>query len=605
MAHHQMRSICVSLVMLLLLSPTFSQTKTGSQPDFEPLNEAPRISIYQVLDQSRQLAEEARGLQPSEEEAIYIVRMSDRLWQWDQVFARRLLMRAFDLTVESLRDHRGANPSLSNADPRLQFRQIAAIAGRHDAKLEKQLTESWHLSLASEGDEVASSQTDPAQLSYLLLGESAGFLGKDDQKVRVLFRQSVYNRVLPAHCFWLMSQRRRSSDLTDSLFSDALDVLVQRPLHEANELLLLSSYLFSPNHSIGYDIIGGYNAANISGNVSAPPPNSILAKKYLEVVLMQLNPGDAVPSDVVYFELKNLLPQYQLLAPELLNDVYARMGSLAPSVSGNDTTAYARASNARTASESDSNANWEERLRKADKLDNAGRRDLEYFTIIEGYLLPKKDFARALTVAEHLNDDTLREKLRDFINLTSLQANRKSLAGVEAESDCNKIKDPLLRVIAFGTLAQSLIKQKMTAEGIAVLNKAVVEAKAIAIDQDRLQARLMLTQLYLSADAAAGFEAAQATFREINKDTDFNMGRSALALKLTVYGLANELPLLASPSSLISTVQRMARLNCVETFGTCRLLENKKTRLWATLEAVQVGLEEATKTTSKSEGKAQ
>src|SRR5947207_12828984 len=48
MAHHQMRSICVSLVMLLLLSPTFSQTKTGSQPDFEPLNEAPRISIYQV-----------------------------------------------------------------------------------------------------------------------------------------------------------------------------------------------------------------------------------------------------------------------------------------------------------------------------------------------------------------------------------------------------------------------------------------------------------------------------------------------------------------------------------------------------------------------------
>src|SRR6202140_3903978 len=188
MTNNQMRMVLLILVLLQLPSPTLSQTKTKSQADVtsEALDERPPVSTYQILDQARQLADEARGLEPGEE-VSYLERMSDHLWQWDPFFARRLLLRAFDLTVESLNEKRGANSGIHSADPRLTFSKIAALAARHDAKLEKQLTDSWQVSVASASDEVAGSQPDPAQLSYLLLGQSAGFLRKDEPKVRLLF----------------------------------------------------------------------------------------------------------------------------------------------------------------------------------------------------------------------------------------------------------------------------------------------------------------------------------------------------------------------------------------------------------------------------------
>jgi hypothetical protein len=570
------------------------QSKTPRKDESPELTQTPHMDIYQILDQARRLSDEGRGWESREDEIRLQAALADCVWAMDQALGQRLLMRSFDLTVVSLKEPPAAtNATAGTTDPRLLFQQISSIASRHDAKLDRQLTESWKNNLEAVADKTGESKADPSQLSYLLLGQSANYLRTDEQKARALFRQSVYLRVLPTHCFFLMSQRKRAAEVTDLLFSDALDVLAQRSISEANEILLLSSYLFSPDESISYLLIGGYNAANAAGNASALPRNSVLAKRYLGLLLAKLNPREGIPIDVVYFALKNLVPQYQTQAPELLNDVYAKMAALGPSVSKEDSSAYESASKDFSASAAESIADWEKRLQNADKIEDEARRDREYFTIIVGFLLPKKDFTRASVVVSRISNSDLKQKLSDFLNLDSVQARietRETAFAVDAAA-CNKIQDPLMKVVALSSLAQSRLKQKATGDALHSLDQAMTETKHINDNQDRLQAQLMLVELYLAADSSLGFGSAAVTFKEINKFPDFNMRRANFSLKVTVYGLSNEIPL-SSPlaSSLTSAIGKMCRVNCVETFQDCRLLEEKKTRLWATFEAVRTAL---------------
>ena len=109
----------------------------------------------------------------------------------------------------------------------------------------------------------------------------------------------------------------------------------------------------------------------------------------------------------------------------------------------------------------------------------------------------------------------------------------------------------------------------------------------------------MLVHLTLDADSTVGFERAAEAFKEINKFSDFNVDPSYLSLKVTTYGLKNELPINApAPASLWSTVTKMCRANCEEAFRISDMLEKKETRLWSTYVAVQTGLRETSKNTS-------
>jgi hypothetical protein len=477
------------------------------------------------------------------------------------------------------------------------FANLSSIAAKHDEKLEKKLRERWQEALASVAEK-SKLKSDPAQMAYLLLHQSTSYLKSDEQKARQLFRQSVSLRVTQDHCFFLLNQRQHAPNITDTLFGDTLDALAQRPLADANELLMLSSYLFSPDGSIGYVGISGYNTANVTANMSAAPKNPALAKRYLGLLLAKVNANEPIPPGVAHFALKNLLPQYQRLAPELLNDVYAEMATLLPAVSQDDSATFDWAHKGSLASESEKVADWEKRLEKADKLENADWRDFEYFIILSSYLLPNKDFARALLMVSKISGQDLKEKSRDIVDLTALKTKLEypETASSVSESDFNKIKTPLVRVVGLSALGQARMKQKATGDALRLFGQAAGEANRIKDEQDRLQAKLMLVQLVLDVDSNAAFERAAEAFKEVNQFSDFNLNRSYLSLKVTTYGFKNELSITTpAPSSLFSTVAKMCRANCEETFNTSGMLEKKEARLWATFVAVQTGLREKSK----------
>lgn len=591
------------LIILILQFPLASfgqergntQTKTEQQPPQQIAKS--RLDAVQLLDHARRLSDDARGLKPLDEIPLQ-ARLADTVWPLDQSLAERLLARSFELTIELLKEP--SDPaSASTTALQTTFALITLIAAKHDAKLEKKLKDRWQevtASLAEKADN--KTNADSTQQAYMLLTQSANYLKSDEQKARQLFRQSAALRVTQDHCFFLLNQRKRASEIADTWFSDTLEVLAQRPLSEANEIVMLSSYLFSPDGGIAYVVISGYNTANVAGNMSAIPKNPALAKRYLGLLLAKVKGNEVIPQAVAYFALKNLLPQYQMFAPELLTDVYATTATLLPSVSKDDSATFADAHKDFNASESDRTADWTKRIENADKFDREERRDLEYFDILFGYLLPQKDFARAMLIVSRISNPELKETSGDLVNLAALQAGleKADTASSMSESDSNQIKNPLVRVIALSSLGQARMKQKATADAIRLFDQAVGEANQIKDDQDRIQAKLMLAQLSVGLDSSVGLERVAGAFKEINKFSDFNMNRSDLSLKVTVYGLKNELPIKSpAPSSLLSAVGIMCRVNCEETLQITRLLEKKEIRLWSNFVAVRTGLSESSR----------
>jgi hypothetical protein len=579
---------------LVVLTLVLGIVTLGQEPVESPIqsldaNRPAEAHLYQILDQARRLGDDARDLSSREEEIALLTGLSDIVWRFDNSLGRRLLTRSFDLATASLKENTTATSS-----PTLFFSQIRRVAAKHDSKLEAQFNERWQEAVKSARTDAQSANADIAQLSHLLLRQAGAELSRDPNKARLLFRQSAALRVLPIHCFFLMSQRRHDADLTDSFFNDALDVLSQRPLSEPNEILGLASYFFSPDESVSYVAISGYNAANVAANLSAIPKNGTLARRYLAFLVTNLNSSELFPAAVVYFALKNLLPQYESLAPELLNDVYAKMGVLRTAVSNSDATKFESAHADFNASPNAAIAQWEKRLENVEQISREDRRDLEYYTILIEYLLPKKDFARATKIVGRISNEELRSKLTDFLNLTALQSSLRATTrpGLTANcAQCKNIKLPLLRFLALASVAASDVKQKANADALELLDQAMKDSDRIEEDQDRLQAKLMITQLKMTADKSSGFDAAAMTFKQINKFENFNIRRAEFFLSVVIYGKSNQLPLdTPVPASLTSTVARMGHINPVEAFQTCSLLTEKRTRTWATFEAVRVAL---------------
>ena len=590
---------CRYLALVLMMQvpfAVFSQEESGTSK--KSRHEQIASSRIQLLDRARQLSEDARELKPNHEIPLQ-ARLADTVWPLDQSLAERMLSRSFELTIALLKEPAGTDSVSNAADAQTLFTHIISIASRHNASLEKKLKDRWEEATASVAEQANhKAKPDPTQLALVLLTQSSNYLKSDEQKARKLFLQSASLRVTQAHCFLLMNQREGKPEIADTLFSDTLEVLTQRPLADANEILVLSSYLFSPNGSIGYVSISGNNTANVAANLSAAPKNPALAKRYLALLLAKVNANELVPAAAGYFVLKNLLPQYQALLPELLNDVYARTATLLPSVSKDDSSMFDYAHKGSRTSEAERTADWEKRLANAGKIDKEDWRDFEYFTILFGYLLPNKDFTRAALVVSRICNEDLKGKTEDLVNLAALHAKleKADTAPAVFDADCHKIKNPLIRVMALSSLGQTRWKQNATADALRLLDQATGEANQIKDNQDRIQAKLMLAQLSVDLDSPLGLERAAGAFKEINKFSDFNINRADFSLRITVYGLKSEMPINSpAPSSLASAVAKMCRVNCEETFQLAGLLDRKEIRLWTTFVAVRTGLRDLEK----------
>jgi hypothetical protein len=583
------RRIFLALLLLISSLPTSAQEKRARPGAAAPVANEVEEAVWHV----RHVAEEALHAEPLHERVRLLAVVSDLLWKKDAVYARQLLLKAFETLQDSERSEEVRDGRLSIADP-VQLRQaVINVALKHDVGLSRQLLDKIEKPEESARAEDSSEQRNPEEVSKLLLASAARTFVSDEGQSQAFYEQSVARRVLPEHCYFLFKIQEKSPEKADIFFARALSALARRPLYEANELMYFASYLFSREKSINFSLVGRYNAANVNGGLNGAPHDPALARQFLTLVQTQLNPGPSIPPSLVYFALKNLAPHFQTYAPALAPHANARMAALLQDVPRGELDSNQRDTSDMTSRDEAKPVSWEERVRDAGKIQNAGRRDLEYFTALQESYLPKKDFAGAYKLVELVSDTELRQRLGDYVDFAAAQEEALKPDAPVDQPAFDKLKNPLFKTLLFGRFAASLMERKKTAQAAEALRRAEAASLGIKDDQERAQLRMFVAQTYLRLEPAVSFEMTRALIREAQKNDVIDLKQSRVQYTVSVFGLKSELPTPYAPVNLYSLIGMLGRENLREAILICDQLKNNE-RLWASLAAVRHALEAST-----------
>ncbi|HVF55214.1 MAG TPA: hypothetical protein VM934_03640 [Pyrinomonadaceae bacterium] len=548
------------------------------------------VSEYdEAVWHARRIAQEARQVEPLHERIRLMAAISDLLWKKDAPYARQLLLQAFNTLQDSKKSDEVLGGEFAIPDPEKLRQAIINVAARHEQSLGRQLMEKIEQP-ETDASNNTSNRRSPEELSKLLLMSAAKAIDTDEKGAQSMYAQSVFHRATPEHCYFLFKIQEKSPEKADRFFAEALGALAKRPLSESNEAMIFASYLFSREKSINYSLVERYNAANVNGGLSGSPRDPALAKQFLMLVQSHLNVSEAISPSLVYFALKNLLPQFQTFAPSIVPQVNAKMASLLQDVSRKELELNQESSIATSESPQARSEHLEERVRDADKIKNAGRRDLEYFTALQELYLPKNDFAGAYRTVNLVSDADLRQRLTDYVDFVAARdATLKRRASVDQPS-IRKLGSPLLKTLLLCEIASTLVEDKKSAEAVEMLQWAETESRAVRDTQERMQARLLIAQMYLKLDRAVSFEILRGVLGEAEKAAGVDLRKSRIRYAVTVFGLKSELPVNHPPVNLFSLMASMGRENLNETLLICDQLKGTE-RLWATLAAIRYQLE--------------
>jgi hypothetical protein len=574
------------LALLLLLS---SLTAAAQEKPAKPAAPA-AVEADEAVWLVRRVAEEALHVEPLHERVRLLAVVSDLLWKKDAVYARQLLLKAFESARDDERSEEARDGRLSLTDPAQLRQAVINVALKHDVALSRQLLDKIEKPEDAAHADDSSGHRSPEEGSKLLLASAARTFVSDEGQSQVFYEQSVSRRVLPEHCYFLFKIQEKSPEKADLFFARALAALSRRPLSEANELMYFASYLFSREKSINFSLVGRYNAANVNGGLNGVPHDPALARQFLALVQTQLTPGPSIPPSLVYFALKNLAPHFQTYAPALAPHANARMAALLQDVSRGDLESNQRNTSDMNSRDEGKSQSWEDRVHDAGKIQNAGRRDLEYFMALQESYLPKKDFAGAYKLVELISDTELRQKLGDYVDFAAAQEETLKPDAPIDHPTFDKLKNPLLKTLLLGRFAASLMEKKKTAQAAEALRRADAASLGIKDEQERAQLRMLVAQAYLRLEPAVSFEMTRALIREAQKNDAIDLKASRLPYTVSVFGLKSELPTPYAPVNLYSLIGMLGRENLREAILIADQLKNNE-RLWASLAAVRHALE--------------
>lgn len=582
-----------------LVSPHqgFGQEPKREKEDKEKAEQYAReVEFQSALSLAQQVADDARAVEPMDERVRLLASVGDILWQADETRARRSFSQAFNLIVDLSRPDKPGDAATVgiNVDALLRF--VINLAVRRDKALVQQFEDKFK---AAQESVAETTQRQPLELSLMFLTAARSLIESDEAGAAGLFRRSVSYRLTREHISFLAQLGEKSPSLADRLFSDAINILSQRPLSEANEAMLLASYLFSKNKVVAYSLIGNYNAANASGGLFDHPGNEQLARSYLNFVLRKLNVSETIPPAVVYFSLKSLMPQFQSLVPDLVSEAHQKMSSMLSDIPAGYMETQARFFNDGRESALDEEISWEERIRRAEKMVNANVRDLEYFTVITGHYLSKEDFDNAIRMAGRIDNTGLKEKVLDYISFLAAE----KIISKETSSDIHeivkKLKNPMLKTILLCDSARSLKEKKNSTLVAELLEWARVECERIEELQDKIQAKLLIAQLFLDVDGLRAMEIVRDAVKGMNHVDVFNIRRSSFEFVIPVHVLTNRLLVSSGAFSFFQLLDKLSRIDYIWTQDLCKSIDNKANRLWAMLAITRRPLNEAEKKPKK------
>ena len=313
-------------------------------------------------------AASASNVKDSYKRALILALAADALWFHDEQAARALFERAWDAAVASDKEEAaafesavgampvgGASTDIPDVPEELNHvtrarQEVLAAASRHDSRLTERYIAELRESVKSRGED-ASREDDRRR--YDVRESLSEF---DDERTRLSLSRSLIEEgdygqasevaapelaggVSAALIRFLIQFRVRAPTEADALYGRLLARVAADPRDGANDVLLLSSYVFTPSLLAAVDAGGSVNFGIVNGEsgvrpVNAAPLATNVTRDLFNVaarVLLRTRPAAAQHGETaaLFFAITRLLPFFERGAPQFAPQLQARRQALA------------------------------------------------------------------------------------------------------------------------------------------------------------------------------------------------------------------------------------------------------------------------------------
>jgi hypothetical protein len=585
------------LLSLLTLAPRAQEspaTAKRTRPDKQQQLSSVQKSAISALEP---LLEDIRQVDDLWERVALAETLVSLLFTRRPEASRKLLNSLLDDCIR-LKTAAADEDKTKRADPDSLVRKIIQIAANFDQKLAKSLLERYN---NTSDQEPTSSTADLARAKFRLT-VATELIEKNSTLAASTAEPVLAGPVIPETLLFLNKLRERNPPTGNRLLSVALRGVQSRGGRDPNELLLLFSYIFSPqripvvtNQGMGVYHLPGYAAS------ANHQPDLALAKHYLETtVQLLLDPGRYSRENLLptfgpvgdWFLIKLIEPNAALYRGDLVNSLLAQGYVLEGRLQSQQNEASASLDRWNNLPDQNQNSatngdTVDYLLKRADQPANSKRRDqLLYRAAMVA--VRNHEYDRALEIVDRLSSEN-QKKAKQFLTfdiaLAALRKHDVDRAARLAEKD----DDLLRRAYVFTLIAKSLIERKDKDIGQARIFLSGVETllPKLDTDKDRVSTLVGTALVYSRFDKPEASKSLRDLIRYANKVEGF-AGETSVSRMLDVGGFYFEYSLYAE-FSLSELLSNSGQIDFNATLEDVRQLESRTARFKA-IVAVSKGV---------------
>jgi hypothetical protein len=500
----------------------------------------------------------AREIEELYQRADVLTFCADALWETDEQTARALFRRAWDAASESddaeLKDEQqnGRYGDLPERFTRAR-ELVLATAGRRDARMAegflRRLVESLNKQPSSARD-LPEEMRDAASRDIGPLNEftpgsqrlalAFSLLDEDSYKsAEALVEPALAGSVNGIIIEFLLRLRAYSFIDADRLFLRLLERTRADVHADANDVLLLSSYIFTPRLLVVVDSRGSVrfrplNLDATTGVRDGTAERSLRANFYDAAAAILLRLAQPFEKDeggsalITYFAVGRLLPLFERDSPQHAPALYARLNALAAEIE----SARRASLDSQIKTQSLTSENADDPLRSA--LEELGRSDPATRDSLRLQMVrdaaKRRLWDRSRRLADEIEDEGKRREARSIIAARQVATLGEAFAddeGNDFEKAVQFVRNaeltPALRAYGFAQAAELAARRGKRARAAALLDEAFSQVSQVENGTSlRDAASMMLATIAARVDSPRAWEMLVAAVVALNDDEKFS-----------------------------------------------------------------------------------
>jgi len=518
-----------------------SADKAAREAEAERLLKERRANAQSLLIN---LAADARNFTDATVRARAQARIADALWETDRERSRAMFRSAWDAAevadkegderfqadIRASRAASGGGAFAVASQPDIR-REVVRLAAKHDHALAEELIARFNQQkkAEAEGKTARSSPLGASdEATRQRMSVARELLGAGDIQRALQFADPMLGNISVATIDFLSYLREKDEAAADRRYAAMLGIAAASPQTDANNISLLSSYIFTPHVFIAFVSSGTYTTASGGAAPADVSPDLRLGFfRAAATVLLRPLPGPGQDqtsggTDGQYLVIRRLLPLFEQYAPpELTASLRAQMAALSSTASestrGRDDDEWVRKGIGPDKPSDD----WEKRL--LDQIDHAKtseERDRLNFQLAS--LLADKDDLRARDYIDKIDEREFRKSARVYIDSSlAIRAVEKKDPERALQMAKNGELSHFLRAWLLSQTAGLLAKTDRE-QALSMLEDSAAEARRIETsDPDRPRAFFGIANVVLNLNRSAVWDTMSDAIKAANSADKF------------------------------------------------------------------------------------